>query len=69
MRIRSIRTRLTFWYTSLLALTFLLLGGAAYGLLAYNLSHDVDTALSGVARLMAEACTAIALFKMALGSV
>lgn len=54
MRIRSIRTRLTFWYTSLLALTFLLLGGAAYGLLAYNLSHDVDTALSGVARLMAE---------------
>ena len=54
MRIRSIRTRLTFWYTSLLAMTFLLLGGAAYGLLAYNLSHDVDTALSGVARLMAE---------------
>src|SRR4030042_2159622 len=54
MRIRSIRTRLTFWYTSLLALTFLLLGGAAYGLLAYNLSHDVDTALSGVARLLAE---------------
>jgi heavy metal sensor kinase len=54
MRIRSIRTHLTFWYTSLLALTFLLLGGAAYGLLAYNLSHDVDTALSGVARLLAE---------------
>ena len=54
MQIRSIRTRLTFWYTSLLTLTLLLLGGAAYGLLSYNLSHDVDTALSGVARALAE---------------
>ncbi len=54
MRIRSLRTRLTLWYTSLVALTFLLLGGAAYALLAYNLSHDVDTSLTGVARLIAE---------------
>ncbi len=54
MRIRSIRARLTLWYTSLLALTFLLLGGAAYGLLTYNLFHDVDTALSGVGRALAE---------------
>ncbi len=54
MRIRSLRTRLTLWYTSLLAATFLLLGAAAYGLLAYNLSHDVDSSLSGVARVMAE---------------
>jgi two-component system OmpR family sensor kinase len=54
MRIRSIGTRLTFWYSSLLTLTFLLLAGAAYGLLAYSLSQDVDAALSGVAKVMAE---------------
>lgn len=54
MRIRSIRARLTFWYTSLLALSLLLLGGAGYALLAYNLSQDVDTALSGVGRVLAE---------------
>ncbi len=54
MRIRSLRARLTLWYTSLVALTFLLLGGAAYALLSYNLSHDVDTSLTGVARLIAE---------------
>ncbi len=54
MKARSIRTRLTLWYTSLLALTLLLLGGAAYALLSYNVSHDVDTALSGVARALAE---------------
>ena len=33
MSIRSIRARLTLWYTSLLTVTFLLLGGTAYGLL------------------------------------
>jgi two-component system, OmpR family, sensor kinase len=54
MRIRSIRTRLTLWYTSLVAAIFLVLGGAAYGLLSYNLSQDVDSSLSGVARVMAE---------------
>jgi len=54
MRIRSIGTRLTFWYSSLLTLTFLMLAGAAYGLLAYSLSQDVDAALSGVAKVMAE---------------
>src|SRR4030042_687355 len=57
MRIRSIRARLTFWYTSLLALSLLLLGGAGYALLAYNLSQDVDTALSGVGRVLAEQAT------------
>ncbi len=50
MRIRSIRTRLTLWYSSLLTVTFLLLGGTAYGLLVYNLSRDVDAALNGVAQ-------------------
>jgi heavy metal sensor kinase len=54
MRIRSIGARLTFWYTGLLTLTFLVLGSAAYGLLAYSLAHDMDSALSGVANLVAE---------------
>jgi two-component system OmpR family sensor kinase len=54
MRIRSIGTRLTFWYSSLLTLSFLFLAGAAYGLLAFTLSQDVDAALSGVGKVMAE---------------
>jgi heavy metal sensor kinase len=54
MRIRSIGTRLTFWYSSLLTLSFILLAGAAYGLLAYTLSQDVDAALTGVGKVMAE---------------
>jgi two-component system, OmpR family, sensor kinase len=54
MPIRSIRARLTFWYSALLTLTFLILGGAGYGLLVYNLAHDLDTALSGVAKVLAE---------------
>jgi heavy metal sensor kinase len=52
--LRSIRARLTFWYTSLLTITLLLLGGVAYGFLAYSLSHEVDAALSGVAETLAE---------------
>lgn len=54
MRIRSIRARLTLWYTSLLTVTFLLLGGTAYGLLVYNLSRDSDAALRGVAQILAQ---------------
>lgn len=54
MRIRSIGTKLTIWYTSLLTLTILLLVGVAYGLLAYNLSREVDSALNGVAKVMAQ---------------
>jgi heavy metal sensor kinase len=50
----SIRARLTLWYTSLSAVIFLLLAGAAYGLLSYNLSHTVDAALRGVATAMTE---------------
>lgn len=53
MRIRSIRTRLTLYYSTLLSLTFLLLGGTAYGLLVYNLSRDADAALNGVAQVLA----------------
>ncbi|MEE8282297.1 MAG: ATP-binding protein [candidate division NC10 bacterium] len=54
MSIRSIRARLTLWYTSLLTVTFLLLGGTAYGLLVYSLSHDMDAALNGVAEALAK---------------
>ena len=54
MRIRSIRARLTLWYSGLLAVTFLLLGGVGYGLLAYSLGNDVDAALNSVARALAE---------------
>ena len=54
MPIRSIGARLTVWYTSILTVTFLVLGGVAYGLLAYSLSRDIDSALNGVAEVMAE---------------
>jgi len=54
LRLKSIRARLTFWYTSLLTVTLLVLGGAAYGLLTYSLAHEVDAALDGVATTLAE---------------
>jgi heavy metal sensor kinase len=54
MRPRSIRARLTLWYTSLLTLTMLLLGGIAYGLLGYSLARDIDSALQGVALALAD---------------
>ena len=54
LRPRSIGTRLTLWYTSLLTLTFILLGGSAYGLLSYSLSRDMDAALRGVATNMVQ---------------
>jgi heavy metal sensor kinase len=54
MRIRSIGARLTFWYAGILSITLLVLGGTAYGLLAYSLSHDLDAALQGVAKVSAE---------------
>jgi heavy metal sensor kinase len=53
MRPRSIRARLTLWYTSLLTLSMLLLGGVAYGLLGYSLARDIDRALQGVASVLA----------------
>src|SRR5262245_22469872 len=51
---RSIRARLTLWYTSLLTVTVLLLGGTAYELLGYSLARDLDRALQGVALALAE---------------
>ena len=53
MRPRSIRARLTLWYTSLLSVTVLILGGTAYGLLGYSLARDIDRALQGVALTLA----------------
>ncbi|MEW6665731.1 MAG: heavy metal sensor histidine kinase [Thermodesulfobacteriota bacterium] len=54
MSIRSIKARLTLWYTGLLGIAFLLLGGVGYGLMAYSLLHDVDRALNGVGRVLAD---------------
>jgi len=52
MRVRSIRIKLTLWYTGLLTLTCLLLGGLSYGLLTYSLSRDIDYALRGIADVL-----------------
>jgi heavy metal sensor kinase len=54
MRPRSIRARLTLWYTGLLTVTILLLGASAYSLLGYSLARDIDKALHGVAVALAE---------------
>ncbi len=54
MRIRSIGSKLTLWYTGLLTLTFLVLGTIAYGLLAYSLSRDMDYALKGIGTVMVD---------------
>jgi two-component system OmpR family sensor kinase len=54
MHIRSIGTKLTVWYTSLLTVTLLILGVVAYGLLVYGLSHEIDSALKGVGEVMAQ---------------
>ena len=53
MRLRSIGARLTLWYSGIFGVTLLLLGIAAYGLLTYSLSYDVDFALQGVAQVIA----------------
>lgn len=54
MRLRSLRARLTLWYTSLLTITMLVLGGAAYGLLVYSSTRDMDASLRSVAKVLAE---------------
>ena len=54
MYIRSIRTRLTIWYTCLLTVTLLIVGGAAFALLSYSLSREMDSALDSVARALIE---------------
>ena len=57
MWVRSIRLKLTFWYTGLLTLTCLLLGTLSYGLLGYSLNRDIDYALRGIAKVLASAST------------
>ena len=54
MYIKSIRTRLTIWYTCLLTVTLLIVGGAAFALLSYSLSHEMDSALDSVAKTLIE---------------
>ncbi len=54
MKIRSIRTRITLWYTSLLAITFLILGVAGFTVVAYTLYEETDSALKSVAVALAE---------------
>lgn len=51
---RSIRARLTLWYMSLLTVTLVLLGGAAYWLLTYSLSSEMDRSLKSVATVLSE---------------
>jgi heavy metal sensor kinase len=50
MRRLSIRSRLTLWYTVILAATLVLLGGASYWLLMRGLWQDVDATLEGIAK-------------------
>ncbi|MBT8362832.1 MAG: HAMP domain-containing protein [Desulfobacterales bacterium] len=54
MSIQSIGSKLTFWYTGLLTLTFLLAGSITYGLLVYSLSRDMDYALNSIGSIMAD---------------
>ena len=54
MAIRSIRVRLTLWYTVLSTVLILLLGGSAYWLLSYSLYRQVDDSLTSVARTLSE---------------
>lgn len=51
---KSIRSRLTVWYVSLLAITFVALGGAAYGMLSFSLYTEIDNALRGVGNVFVE---------------
>lgn len=51
--IRSIRARITLWYTSLLTVTFVVLGGISYGLVAYTLFNETDSALKSIAETLA----------------
>ena len=54
MGIKSIRARLTLWYTVVSTVLVLLLGVSAYELLSYSLSREVDAALQGVASTLVE---------------
>jgi two-component system, OmpR family, sensor kinase len=50
----SVRGRLTLWFTGVLAAALVVLGAVSYVLLSYNLWHDVDSTLEGVAKTVAQ---------------
>ena len=52
MYIRSIRTRITIWYTCVLTVILLIVGGAAFELLSYSLTNEMDKALDKVAKVL-----------------
>jgi len=58
MRHRSVRIKLTLWYTSLLGVTFVILGVIAYVLVSYTLHKETDSALRSVATALAQSHTA-----------
>jgi heavy metal sensor kinase len=49
----SIRTRLTLWYTGLLLVILVVIGGLAYHVLSWSLLQDVDASLTAVAHVVA----------------
>ena len=49
----SIRTRLTLWYTGLLLVILVVIGGLAYHVLSWSLRQDVDASLVAVAHVVA----------------
>ncbi len=51
---RSIGTRLTLWYSGLLVITLVVVVAGAFWFLSFNLDRDIDRALDGIARVMAE---------------
>lgn len=53
MVVRSVRAKLTLWYTSLLIVTFLILGCISYVLVAYTLYEETDSALQSIAGVLA----------------
>jgi heavy metal sensor kinase len=50
----SVRTRLTLWYSVLLLVILVLVGGVAYRVLAWGLLQDVDASLITVARVVGD---------------
>ena len=56
--LRSIRTRLTLWYTGLLLVILLLVGWLSYEVLAWSLLQDVDASLGTVAQVIRDTADA-----------
>jgi heavy metal sensor kinase len=56
--LRSIRTRLTLWYTGLLLVILLLMGWLSYQVLAWSLLQDVDASLGTMAQVIRDTADA-----------